>query len=124
MPSASSASSCLVLQDSKQKTDISNVSLTFQALTKSTGKAFDQVQVLKVLHSHRRDIHVSPLLPATWAITFSIKPNVDNKFFSSNKFNVFKNGKTLPGIIQYTLDNVLLMESIDPHYESVPLQQI
>ena len=64
------------------------MSPTFQALTKWTCKALDQVHALKVLHG--RDIRVSPLLPATWAVIFNIKTNVDNKFFSSNKFNKFK----------------------------------
>jgi hypothetical protein len=96
------------------------MSQTFQALTKSTGKALDQVHALKVLH--RRDIHVSSLLRATWAIIFNNKTNVDNKFFSSNKFNMFKKGKILSGIAQYTLDNVLMTESMEPPYESAPLQ--
>ena len=49
-----------------KKSDIANMSPTFQALTKSTGKALDQVHTLNIAHS--RDIHISPLLPATCAI--------------------------------------------------------
>jgi hypothetical protein len=62
------------------------------------------------------------LLPITWAIIFDIKLNVDNMFLSFNKFNVFKKGTILSGIVQYTLDNVLMTESMEPPYESVPLQ--
>jgi hypothetical protein len=103
-----------------KKVDIANVSPTFQALTKSTCKALEPLNALKVFH--RRDIRVSPLLPATWTVIFNIKTNLGNKFFSSNKFSMFKKGKILPGIVQYTIDNVLMTESMEPPYESVPLQ--
>jgi hypothetical protein len=49
---------------------------------------------------------------------------VDNKLFSSNKLNVFKKGKILPGIMQCMLENVLMTQSMEPPYESVTLQQI
>jgi len=61
----------------QMENQILQMCLTFQALTNSTGKALDQVRVLKVLH--RRDTCMSPLLPATWAIIFNIETNLDNK---------------------------------------------
>lgn len=75
------------------KTGITNVSPTFQALTKSIGKTLDLVYAPRALH--RRDICISPLLPATWAIIYSLKANVNNKFFSSDKFNVLKKARCL-----------------------------
>ena len=55
--------------------DNATVSPTFQALTKSTFKALDQVHALKVLH--RIDKGVFPLLPALWAIIFNIKTDLE-----------------------------------------------
>ena len=105
-----------------EKINIKNVSWTFQDLIKSTGKALDQAHALKVLHW--RDIHIFPLLRATWSTIYNIKSYVDNKLFSSNKLNVFKKGKILPGIMQCMLENVLMTQSMEPPYESVTLQQI
>lgn len=53
-----------------KNTDIACVSPTFQACTKSTGRALDQVHDLRVLH--RRDVHIFSLLPATWAIIYNL----------------------------------------------------
>ena len=105
-----------------ENTYIANISPAFQALTKSTGKVLDKVHALKVLH--RRDIHNSPLLPATWAIIVNIISNVDKTFFSSNMTSILKKGKIRPGITQYTLGNVLMIESMEPPYEAVTLHQI
>lgn len=74
------------------KKDITDVYPTFQALTKSTGKALDQVHSLEVLH--RRDKNIFSVLPASWAIIYSLKANVNNKLFSFNKFNILKKSRS------------------------------
>ncbi len=95
------------------KTDIENVSSIFQLLTKSCGKALDMVHAQNILH--QKDLQVSPLLPAIWAVIDNLKKSINSNYFSINQFNVFKHGEILPGLIQYTLDNVRMTQDGDPH---------
>ena len=79
------------------ETDIINFSPTFQLLTKSRNEALDVVHAQKVLH--QRDFHISPPLPAMWAVNYNLKKPTNGNYSSMNQYNVFKLGKILPGLI-------------------------
>ena len=64
---------------------------------------------------HQKDLQVSPLLPAIWAVIDNLKKSMNSNCFSINQFNVIKHGEILPGLIQYTLDNVRMIQDEGPH---------
>ena len=80
-------------QDDEAKTsqDVEAIMPQFQKLTKDLGQPVFLVFPQKILN--RKDIRISPLLPATWSLVFNIKANIECNYFSDKQINVFKRGK-------------------------------
>jgi hypothetical protein len=104
------------------KEEIQVVAPTFQVLAKLGGKDLEGIHAQKVLY--QRDFRVSPLLPTMWALIFNLRKHLDSRYFSINHYNVFKAGKILPGLIQYTLDNVHMMTDMETLYNHTMLSRI
>ncbi len=94
------------------KTDIANVSPTFQVITKSGGKASDVVHAQKV--PHQWDLQFSPMLLAMLEVMSNLKNELDGNYFSIYHFNVSIHGKILFVLIQYMLVKVWMM-MVDLH---------
>ena len=101
---------------------IEKITPHFQNLTKSLGQPVYLVFPQKFLY--RKDVRVSPLIPVTWALIFNIKANIESKYFSMKKLNVFKRGKILAGQKTNTLDNVLMSDLLEAPFDPTPLSCI
>ena len=95
--------------------DINKMTQAFQALTKCLGRPVERIFPPKILH--QKDILISPLIPVNWAFLFNIKANLECKYFSDHKYNVFKKGKIIVGQRQYSLDNVVMSDELYPPFK-------
>ena len=108
--------------EAKTTQDVERITPHFQNLTKSLGQPVFLVFPQKILN--RKDIRISPLLPATWSLVFNIKANIECNYFSDKQLNVFKKGKIFPGQKTNTLDNVVVSEEMHPPYETKTITRI
>jgi hypothetical protein len=106
----------------KKFKDVDKMTPAFQALTQCLNRPVESVFSQKILH--QKDTRISLHIPVNWAFLFNIKANLECKYFSDHKYNVFKKGKIFAGQKQYSLDNVVMSDELYPPSEPTLITHI